>query len=152
MHTFQTFCRATFSLAVTTAILTLTLSITCRADPQIAGNPQDPFFDNPLNFPKTELRQKPIFKDFRAKLNESDFRTALTALQIALDETGDGRTFIWQKKNNGLKGMVKPTRAFRDSNGRICRHIILSLSIDRYLKTIEGVACRESNGLWTVNG
>jgi len=61
-------------------------------------------------------------------------------------------TLVWRRPEHGLEGRVKPISAFRDDHGRICRHLIYSLSLGGYSREIEGVACRELDGSWSLAG
>lgn len=92
----------------------------------------------------------PTFEQLRAQLDRSDRIAALTALQMALDQVGDGGTFYWRKPDRNLKGIIKPTAAFRNADGRVCRHVIYALSLGAYRKQIEIVACREAGGRWRL--
>jgi surface antigen len=51
-----------------------------------------------------------------------------------------------------LEGRVKPVSAFRDDQGRLCRHLVYSLSLGGYSREIEGVACRELDASWSLAG
>jgi surface antigen len=88
----------------------------------------------------------------RARLDKSDRQAAYQALALALDELGDGVTLIWKRPARGLEGRIKPVSAFRDDKGRVCRHIVYSLSLGGYQKEIEGNACREADGSWALAG
>jgi surface antigen len=90
--------------------------------------------------------------ELRARLDQSDRQAAYQALQLALDELGDGVTLVWRRPARGLEGRIKPVSAFRDDKGRVCRHIFYSLSLGGYEKEIEGNACREADGSWTLAG
>jgi surface antigen len=85
-------------------------------------------------------------------LDRSDRQAAYQALALALDELGDGVTLVWRRPARGLVGRIKPVSAFRDDKGRVCRHIVYSLSLGGYEKEIEGDACRESDGSWSLAG
>jgi surface antigen len=98
------------------------------------------------------LEQAPTFAELRARLDEDDRRTALRALHVALSEVGDGAAFVWRKSSRELQGVIKPLSVFRDSEGRICRHLSYALSLGQYRKEIEAIACRETDGNWTVAG
>lgn len=86
----------------------------------------------------------------RSRLDQKDHIVAMRALQLALSQVEDGGTFVWRKRSRSLKGMIKPSKAFRNSNGRICRHVIYALSLGRYIKQIEGIACRQIDGRWQL--
>ena len=55
----------------------------------------------------------------------------MNALEVALNELGDGAALVW-KRQKGLAGVIKPVAAFRDDQGRVCRHLIYSLSFGNY--------------------
>lgn len=94
----------------------------------------------------------PEFAELKAKLDGSDRQAAAQALQLALNEFGDRVTLVWWRPEHALEGRVKPISAFRDDRGRICRHLIYSLSLGGYSREIEGVACRELDGSWSLAG
>jgi len=83
-------------------------------------------------------------------LDQSDRAVALQALQMALTELGDGVTLVWRRPASQLAGRIKPVSAFRDDQGRICRHVVYSLALGAHEKKIEGVACREQDGRWAI--
>ena len=88
----------------------------------------------------------------RSRLNDGDRIAALRALHYALREVPDGTTFVWRRQKSPLKGFVRPTAAFRNADGLVCRHIIYGLAVASYVKRIEGIACRGSDGVWTISG
>lgn len=98
------------------------------------------------------LEQAPTFAELRSRLDQDDRRTALRALHIALNEVGDGAAFVWRKSSRELQGVIKPLSAFRDADGRICRHLTYALSLGQYRKEIEAIACREADGNWMMSG
>jgi 17 kDa outer membrane surface antigen len=77
---------------------------------------------------------------------------ALRALELALRELGDGTTLVWRRPERGLVGRVKPVSAFRDAKGRVCRTVVYALMLGSYRREIEGVACREQDGSWSLAG
>jgi len=77
--------------------------------------------------------------ELRTRLDQSDRQAAYQALQLALDELGDGVTLVWKRPARGLVGKIKPVSAFRDDKGG-------------YEKEIEGNACREADGSWALAG
>ena len=77
---------------------------------------------------------------------------ALRALELALTELGDGTTLVWQRPGRGLVGRAKPVSAFRDAKGRICRTVVYALALGGRQQEIEGVACREQDGSWSLAG
>jgi len=90
--------------------------------------------------------------ELHARLDQSDRQAAYQTLALALDELGDGVTLVWRRPARGLVGKIKPVSAFRDDKGRVCRHIFYSLSLGGYEKEIEGNACREADGSWSLSG
>jgi surface antigen len=101
----------------------------------------------------TESAAQPVtFAELRAKLDDSDRAVALNALQVALTELGDGASLIWSRPSRELTGVIKPVSAFRDGEGRVCRHLTYSLSLGTYVREVEGTACRESGGAWSLTG
>jgi len=101
--------------------------------------------------PPLPLRKPPRkLAVLRSRLDQKDHVVAMRALQLALTQVEDGGTFLWQKKSRALKGMIKPSNAFRNASGAVCRHVIYALSLGRYLKQIEGIACRQNDGRWQL--
>ena len=88
----------------------------------------------------------------KLSLDRSDRAVALQALQLALTELGDGVTLVWRRPVSQLSGRIKPVAAFRDDEGRICRQVVYSLARGGHEKEIEGVACREADGRWSISG
>lgn len=85
-----------------------------------------------------------------AALDDNDHRATLEAIQYALMEVADGASFVWRRTTSRLHGVVRPTSSFRDSEGRVCRHIELGLSAGTVTRRIEGIACREATGVWLL--
>jgi len=90
--------------------------------------------------------------ELKTNLSRSDRIVALQALKMALTELGDGATLVWRRPASQLTGRVKPVSAFRDGTGRICRTVIYALARGAKQKQIEGIACREADGRWTIIG
>ena len=95
---------------------------------------------------------KPTLAELRAKLDESDRALAVKALGLALNELGDGATLVWRRPERGLVGKIKPNAAFRDDEGRVCRHVNSAITLGNYAKQADGVACREVDGEWSLDG
>ncbi len=96
--------------------------------------------------------QKLGLSELKARLDRSDRVAAVQALELALSELGDGVTLVWQRPERRLVGRIKPVSAFRDDHGRVCRHVLYSLTLGTYPRQIEGVACREPDGSWSLSG
>jgi len=96
--------------------------------------------------------QTAAFAELRARFDGTDRAVALNALQVALTELGDGDTLIWKRPSRELTGVIKPVPAFRDDEGRVCRHLTYSLSLGTFVREVEGIACREPSGSWSLAG
>lgn len=105
----------------------------------------------PLDLPGIRFGA-PAFISPRDTLDEHDELATLAAIQYALSEVGDGQTYVWHHKHGALSAIVKPTSSFRSANGRICRHIHLLLNSGQYSKKSEGIACRTTKGIWSLEG
>jgi len=107
----------------------------------------------PIDRPQREkLWPKPSFADLKASLDDSDAIAALEAVQLALTEVGDGATYIWYRKHGRLSGAIQPTTSFKDPSGQVCRHIVVALTSGNYSRKAEGIACRQGNGVWVLEG
>jgi hypothetical protein len=96
---------------------------------------------------------RPRFADHSQEpLDDSDEIAALDAIRIALSEVGDGSSYVWHRSNGRLSGVIQPTSSFKDSAGRVCRHLVLILTTGLRTGRIEGVACRAQDGVWQLEG
>jgi surface antigen len=97
---------------------------------------------------------KPKFADASATafLDENDEIAALEAIRVALTEVGDGGSYVWRRTHGRLSGVVQPTASFKDPAGRVCRHIVLTMSIGMATAKAEGIACRLADGRWQLDG
>lgn len=94
----------------------------------------------------------PTLAELKAGLEESDRLAVLEAIHLGLSEVGDGQTYMWRRKTGKMLGYVKPTRSIRDAGGRVCRHLVFSLQLGPYTRTIEGLACRQADKSWLLEG
>jgi len=85
-------------------------------------------------------------------LDETDEIAALEAVQVTLSEVGDGSTFAWYRGNGRISGVLQPTASFKDGSGKICRHIRMMLTAGAMSRKVEGIACRGSGGIWSLEG
>ncbi len=92
------------------------------------------------------------FPRLRANLAAKDHARALEALHLALSQTGDGGTYVWERPERFLRGTITPTASFRDARGRICRHVVYSLSLGPHTRRTEGIACRNRALRWVLGG
>ena len=101
----------------------------------------------------TENGKQPVtFAELRAKLDRGDRAIALNVLQVVLTELGDGATLDWQRPSRELTGVIKPVSAFRNEEGSVCRDLTHSLSLGTFVREVEGIACREPGGTWSLEG
>lgn len=101
---------------------------------------------------RTSPWPRPKYADLKHDLDEGDEIAALESLQLALSEVGDGSTYVWHRRNGRLSGVVQPTISFRDSSGKVCRHVQFMLTSGPVSKKTEGIACRLENGQWQLEG
>lgn len=90
-----------------------------------------------------------------SRLLPLDFRDELATLEAvhtALSEVEDRSTYIWQARSGRISGMVELTTSFKDRQGKVCRHLILTLVAADTSRRSEGIACREANGVWSLEG
>ena len=95
---------------------------------------------------------KPKFAETNAHLDENDEIAALEAIRVALTEVGDGGTYVWYRQHGRLSGIVQPTSSFKDPAGRVCRHILLIMTVGTATGRAEGIACRLGDGRWQLDG
>ena len=98
------------------------------------------------------VRTKPKFAETNAHLDESDEIAALEAIRVALTEVGDGGSYVWYRQHGRLSGIVQPTVSFKDVAGRVCRHILLIMTVGAATGRAEGIACRLGDGRWQLDG
>ena len=108
---------------------------------------------NPAPNPsKPSLWTKPKYAEAYALLDENDEIAALEAIRVALTEVGDGGTYVWRRNHGRLSGIVQPTASFKDPGGRVCRHIVLTMTVGTATGRAEGIACRLADGRWQLDG
>lgn len=95
---------------------------------------------------------RPKFADHSQGLDDYDEIATLDAIRVALSEVGDGSTYVWHSQNGRLSGVIQPTGSFKDTAGRVCRHIVLVLTTGFRSGRVEGVACRLTDGRWQLEG
>jgi hypothetical protein len=86
------------------------------------------------------------------QLDMRDEIAALERIQYALSEVGDGKSYVWRRWHGRLAGVIHPVSSFKDSSGKVCRHLEVLLTTGRRTSTIEGVACRLPSGRWQLDG
>lgn len=98
------------------------------------------------------LKKKPVYLTPRDTLTYYDRLAALEAVQIALSEVGDGDSYVWRRRHGRLNGVIQPTKSYKDTAGRVCRHVIVLLNSGNYSRKREGIACRHIDGIWSLDG
>lgn len=87
-----------------------------------------------------------------SRLDETDEIAALESIQMGLSEMDDGEPFVWRRTNGRLSGIVRPTTSFRNTEGRLCRHVVVLLTTGYKTSTAEGIACRLPDRRWVLEG
>jgi surface antigen len=128
------------------------LAILLLAPASVALYAEEPVQDAAVVIDTESAKQPSTFAELRSRLDGSDRALALNALQVALTELSDGSTLVWRRQSRALTGVIKPVSAFRDDEGRVCRHLTYSLSLGTYVKEVEGIACRGPDGNWSLEG
>jgi hypothetical protein len=82
----------------------------------------------------------------------ADETIALDQIAFGLNEAGDGGSYVWQRNDGRLAGIVTPTGSFKDAGGHVCRHVVVTLSRADISRRVEGVACRQEDGRWQLEG
>ncbi|MFN3744222.1 MAG: hypothetical protein ACK4TL_05900 [Hyphomicrobiaceae bacterium] len=90
--------------------------------------------------------------DAAPRLGAADELAALEAVHLALSELGDGASYVWHRRNGRLSGVIRPTASFKDAQGRVCRHIVMTLTAGPNSARTEGVACRMADRSWRLEG
>ncbi len=93
-------------------------------------------------------QQRPV----ELALDASDEAVALHAVHIGLSEMPDGASFVWRRAHGRLSGVVQPKFSFKNAAGDICRQVTLTLKSGSYSRTVEGAACRQPDGAWSLEG
>jgi surface antigen len=154
--------RANMFFALFAIILATIISSSSHAGPFGRTGDYGSFssiYNKDVNAPRmgldwAELREggKAPFASLRKRLRRADQYAALYALQVALDNVGDGQTYVWGRPKRQLRAFITPLGSFRSKKGNICRQLIFSLSLGTYMKRIETTACRASDKRWVLQG
>lgn len=105
---------------------------------------------NPVSHAPTNQRTMP--RSPTARFGPMDEIATLHAIHQALSSVGDGGAYVWRRGNGQLTGLFRPTTSFKSGNGEICRHIIIRLNSKNYSREVEGIACRDNAGGWSLSG
>lgn len=152
------------SLAVLGSIAALAIVAFFPASGALADNAQALRKQPPLPQPNSATTRQPILRftppahrrgrDSRPHgwLNQADEIATLYAIHTALSSVGDGGAYVWRRGNGLLDALIRPTTSFKSQSGDICRHIVIRLNSKHYSREIEGIACRDATGQWSLSG
>lgn len=90
--------------------------------------------------------------ELKADLDPIDRLAVLEAIHVGLTDAPDGSTYMWRRNNGKIAGSVRPTASFRDVYGKVCRHLVFQLMLGEHLRQIEGIACRQDDRSWLLEG
>lgn len=106
---------------------------------------------NPHHSP-SPIPSVPVASDLRPLLSGGDRVATFRTLHLVLSQVEDGATYVWHRGHGRLSGAFKPTRSFRSADGRLCRHLMMQLAAGLYARRSEGIACRNLDGQWSLEG
>lgn len=154
MRTYARVLPLVFGLALAAG-----LSATALLGPGLAlAGDNEPSVTSPCTCPddrkldRQKLWPRPKLADLRPVLDDRDELATLEALQVALSEVGDGSSYVWHRPGGMISGVIQPTSSFKDTGGKICRHIELVLTAGAHSRKMEGIACRLPTGKWQLDG
>ena len=79
-----------------------------------------------------------------------DWRRAKAALSTALDPQGDGSPVSWDNPQSGVKGSFSPTSKAYPADAKVCRRFSADVERKAGAKTMQGVACADKSGEWSI--
>lgn len=85
-----------------------------------------------------------------ASLDVEDWRRARGAMALALDPQGNGAPVSWDNPRSGAKGSFVPVGAARPAGETICRAFLAELGGSITPQNLQGDACRDASGEWTL--
>ncbi|WP_374306396.1 RT0821/Lpp0805 family surface protein [Methylocella sp.] len=83
-------------------------------------------------------------------LDAEDWRRARAALSTALDPQGNGAEVAWDNPQSGAKGVFAPLAPPYPDDGKVCRAFRAQAKAGDASRRVEGVACADKNGDWTI--
>ena len=81
------------------------------------------------------------------KLDEADRVKAAQALETS--QTGEKTS--WKNPDSGEQYAITPTRTY-ETSGAPCRDFTFVANVDGKSETVQGSACRQSDGTWKTKG
>lgn len=92
------------------------------------------------------------FAELKAGLDQTDRLAVLEAIHVGLSDAPDGATYMWRRHNGKIAGSVRPTMSFRDIEGKVCRYLVFQLLLGEHMRQVEGIACRQDDKSWLLEG
>lgn len=140
------------ALRFVTGALALAMPFAALADDARSGKPDRS--SNTCTCPELRKLPNPSADNPAANfsLNDLDEIATLNALHVGLTEVPDGASFVWRRSHGRLSGTVRPLFSFKNANGDVCRHLVVTLRAGHRSRTVEGSACRRPNGRWVLEG
>lgn len=83
-------------------------------------------------------------------LDVEDWRRAKGAMGLALDPQGNGMPVSWDNPKSGARGSFTPVGDAAPVDDKICRAFIAELGGSAPARSLQGTACRDSEGDWAV--
>ncbi|HUI19754.1 MAG TPA: RT0821/Lpp0805 family surface protein [Methylocella sp.] len=83
-------------------------------------------------------------------LDAEDWRRAKAALSTALDPQGNGSLVGWENPDSGNRGSFTPVGRAYPQNSGICRVFLAELDRKGDAQSIQGTACSDKGGEWTI--
>ncbi len=142
------------------SVLIIAPSLVHATDPA----PEPTQFSAPLKSPDTQTctcsgtpenttpSPRPRLAAAAPPLDKHDETATLEAVHMALSETGDGASYVWHRRGGKISGIINPTSSFKDAEGRVCRHLVMTLTAGERSARTEGIACRMADRSWRLEG
>jgi surface antigen len=105
---------------------------------------------SPLLGPKEDTTGKLPKPPIANLLEPEDWRRAKAALSTALDPQGNGSLVGWDNPDSGNKGSFTPVGKAYPLNEGICRVFLAELDRKGDEQSIQGTACSQKGGEWTI--
>ncbi len=86
------------------------------------------------------------------KLSFADGVATLEAIQLVLDEVGDGGSYLWHRQHGRLSGLIRAEASFYGPTQAVCRKLRVTLMYGAQTRTVKTVACRGADGRWSFDG
>jgi surface antigen len=109
--------------------------------------PLSPFGKNSEDVTGSIAKSNPLSR----ALDSEDWRRAKAALSTALDPQGNGETVNWDNPETGAKGSFVAVAHAYPSDYGICRAFISNISAKEASESLQGTACRDKLGEWSLS-